>query len=377
MDPLEKNKILVLGRSTVDKDGLVQSIASPTLADGQSQQPVAANESSKVTWSMETRYYSAELEFWLDTTEPLPEPERRYMQGWLEAPDSHNSDNDDGDDVVTYDGESTAKNIVKPNTQHIPIDESMVKLQEHLSDVVDAVVFVFDPTDPSSFTDILPWARYGRLYQPGVLLCVAASGPIGNNQAPELPRSAGISGSGGSKDKWFAWCIRNGWEWVDLTDSDPDTEYTVGRVHEALTSNEWPNMVMKQHPRQTAGPPNHIVQNDNGEPDIAQTSNTSKSGESETRPLGKNEQEEWDLFDSISRSVDPGRVEALRRLLFATNGTEQVLSENSKPGSDDDTGDLAPLLDRLRRIRDEISHLDKDQARAKAAELAMAFANNS
>ncbi|KAJ1788369.1 hypothetical protein LPJ59_005551 [Coemansia sp. RSA 2399] len=327
---------------------------------------------------METRYYSAELELWVDTTEPLTESERQYMQRWLDDPDSHN---DDG--AASSDGEGTKKKAAKLSTETIPADESMVQLQEHLSDVVDAVVFVFDPAYPDSFSDILPWARYGRLYRPGVLLCLAVSGPIGDDtQAPEPLRSSGVvGGSDSSRDKWAAWCISNGWEWVDLTDSDPDTDYTIERVREALASNEWANMSLKQHPRRTAaGPPKPSVQADHGESDKAQTNSDTaeKSGENETtRPQGEKEQEEWDMFESIARSVDPGRVEALRRLLFAAGGTEQTSLEESRHETDDDAAaDIAPLLDRLRRMREEISHLDKDQARAKAAELAMAFSEN-
>ncbi|KAJ2845588.1 hypothetical protein GGI22_006508 [Coemansia erecta] len=329
---------------------------------------------------METRYYSAELELWVDTTEPLTESECQYMQRWLDDPDSHN---DDG--AASSDGEGTTKKVAKLSTESIPIDEGMVQLQEHLSEVVDAVVFVFDPAYPDSFSDILPWARYGRLYGPGVLLCLAAAGPIGEDtQTPEPLLSSGEVGvSDSSRDKWVAWCISNGWEWVDLTDPDPDSDYTVERVREALASNEWTNMSMKRHARRNAvGPPKPSVQADHDESDKAQTSSDSdtvrKSCENETtRPQGEKEQEEWDLFESIARSVDPGRVEALRRLLFATGGTEQAsLDENQHETNDAAAADISPLLDRLRRMREEISHLDKDQARAKAAELAMAFSEN-
>ncbi|KAJ2556758.1 hypothetical protein EV175_001788, partial [Coemansia sp. RSA 1933] len=320
----------------------------------------------KVKWALDTRYYSVELEFWIDTTEQLSESERQYMQSWLEDPDRHN-------DVDA-----------QPNTTHsvIPVDGSMVQLQDHLRDVVDAVVFMFDPADPSSFADILPWARYGLLNEPGVLLCLAASaGPIGEIQKSVSSKSVGTVGSEDDKDKWVAWCISNGWEWVDLTDPDPDTDNTVERVREALVSNEWADMMVKQPLRRTtaADPPTPSAQVDPNEPEQPQpdsSDNGSTSSNVGTRPIGEKEQEEWDLFESISQSVDPGRVEALRSMLLAYSASEQIQPGDDRLEAVDDSTDIAPLLDRLRRMREEISHLDKDQARAKAAELAMAFAKN-
>ncbi|KAJ2744074.1 hypothetical protein H4S06_005491 [Coemansia sp. BCRC 34490] len=388
MDHLQKDRILVLGRSTVDKNGLVQSIVSPSSANAPALPSAVPSDSCKVKWCMETRYYCAELEFWIDTTEQLTEPEQKYMHDWLEDPDCHNDDDDELLD--TQDG--AEKVGVSGSQSVIPVDESMAQLQEHLSDVVDAVVFVFDPSDPESFVDILPWARYGRLYQPGVLLCVAATGPITGTRSDPGPEPCDIDRSEVEKEKWFGWCVVNGWEWVDLTDTDPDTEYTVGRIGEALASNEWATMTMKQqqqqHPqRQAPAPSNPETQNSQNGSETTHRSDTTMSEKDEARPLGDKEQEEWDLFESVAQSVDPERVETLRKLIFASGGFGQgsdlphssriATSNEGVLETDNDAGDMAAVHARLARFREEISHLDKDQARAKAAELAMAFAGET
>ncbi|KAJ2663405.1 hypothetical protein IWW48_001288 [Coemansia sp. RSA 1200] len=386
MDRLQKNRILVLGRSTVDKNGLVQSIVSPSSADSPALTSVVPSDSCKVKWCMETRYYSAELEFWIDTTEQLSEPEQKYMHDWLEDPDCHNDD-----DAELLDTQAGAEKVEELRSQSvISVDESMAQLQEHLSDVVDAVVFVFDPSDPESFVDLLPWARYGRLYQPGVLLCVAATGPITGTQSDPRQEMRDVGRSEVEKEKWFAWCVANGWEWVDLTDTDSETEYTVGRIREALASNEWATMTMKQqqHPRrQVPSPSKPEMQNNQNGSETAHRSDTTMSEKDEARPLGDKEQEEWDLFESVAQSVDPERVETLRKLIFASGGFGQgsdlphsaraAASDEGVLDTDNDTGDMAAVHARLARFREEISHLDKDQARAKAAELAMAFAGDT
>ncbi|KAJ2360565.1 hypothetical protein H4S01_005677, partial [Coemansia sp. RSA 2610] len=78
MDVLAKNKILVLGRPEVNKTELVHSIMS----HASTATPSAATfaESAKIEWHMETRYYRAELEFWVDSTERLPDAHIQSMQ---------------------------------------------------------------------------------------------------------------------------------------------------------------------------------------------------------------------------------------------------------------------------------------------------------
>ncbi|KAJ1843279.1 hypothetical protein LPJ70_003458, partial [Coemansia sp. RSA 2708] len=257
-----------------------------------------------IEWHMETRYYRAELEFWVDSTERLPDAHIQSMQQWLDDPDKYPDD----------------------DTSALPIEDGVAELQEQLGEVVDALVFVFNPGRPETFADILPWARFARTYCPNVLLCVAT----GDSTCAEA-----------CKDAWFGWCVAAGWEWVDLTDSDPETEYTVARIREALAANEWPTMESKSQGTPAAASP------------AAEPSNPK-----DTLGVDGDEHEEWSRFDRIAGNIDPSRVEHLHRTMFASAGS--------------DKGDVSAVLDQLREMREEISRLDPEQARIKAAELAMA-----
>ncbi|KAJ2887183.1 hypothetical protein IWW38_005173 [Coemansia aciculifera] len=320
-DSVAKNKILVLGRPNVNKTQIIHSVVSQTplsyTSEVKSGNDEVEEDSAKIEWTLHTRYYQAQLVFWADHTEQLPPRQLKHMQEWLADPDLHSSTDDMACDI--------------------PVDPDMAQLQEHLSEVVDAIIFVFDPTDPSSFMDILPWARFAKLHEPGVLLCVAATRdgkPVDTDD----------------KDGWFDWCVVNGWEWLDLTDTDPDTEYTIERIREALESNEWDGMETVKKTNDTSS----------NLPDTDVTTTTSTHDDVATaEPLEQEQKGEWDGFDDVARTLDPDRVDAMHHALFS---------------GENEHGDMATVLARLRSMRDEISQMDQSQARSRAAELAMAVA---
>ncbi|KAI8320382.1 hypothetical protein GQ54DRAFT_220474 [Martensiomyces pterosporus] len=342
-DSTAKNKILVLGRPEADKARLVSGVISQDAAS-------AADESARIEWQIETRYYQAAVEFWIDSTEQLADSHIEYMRKWLSEPNSR---------TPTCDDEESSVGGAGALALDIPIDEGMVQLQEHLSEVVDAVVFVFDPTEPDTFHDILPWARYSAMYQPGVLLCVAALGR-GGKTAAVVDDSL--------KDSWFVWCVANGWEWVDLTDTDPDTEYTVDRIREALVSNEWANMVAKQGSRSTIEAAAARPLAETQDAPVA-NADVSSSSSNELRPEGAKEQEEWDRFDRVVQNLNQTRVDSLHRSLFALGSGTANDGELA-----DDSDDMAAVLSKISSMRDQISQMSPEQARIKAAELAMAVA---
>ncbi|PIA19235.1 hypothetical protein COEREDRAFT_79191 [Coemansia reversa NRRL 1564] len=349
VETLEKNKILVIGRPESKKDELVKSFIS-TEPTGSSKILTIDSDTAKVDWQVETRYYCASLEIWIDSTEQLPADQIQYMQRWLDNPDMHSALFEKEENGTTTD--------VSERT--IPVTRDMEELQQHLSEVVDAVVFVFDPMCPETFADILPWALFGQKYKPSVLLCVAYGKPSGQDV-------------GELRDKWFSWCIECGWEWVDLTDEDPDTEYTVARVREALTSNEWSTMRIKEQLAQSSiqsGPTAEAITTTTtstmSDTTIVLPSDKSFETSIVENPQGDVERREWAMFDEIATEVDPKRVDALHRLLF----------DNSDP--EGQGSDISALLDRVRGMRDEISEVESKEARRiKAAELAMAIAREA
>ncbi|KAJ2870038.1 hypothetical protein FB639_004689, partial [Coemansia asiatica] len=66
---LQRNKILVLGRSEVDKLAFVNSVIGETTDKEASESN--SSTSAKVDWRIETRYFCVDVEFWIDSTEQL------------------------------------------------------------------------------------------------------------------------------------------------------------------------------------------------------------------------------------------------------------------------------------------------------------------
>ncbi|KAJ2852763.1 hypothetical protein IWW36_000120 [Coemansia brasiliensis] len=294
MDPAVKNKILVLGRSEVQKIALVRSIIAGNTCINETTE----DESAKIEWQLETRYFKAQLEFWIDNTEEASDTYKQHMEQWLSS--------------STEDTKFT---------DSIPMDKEMTELQEQLSDMVDAIVFVFDPSRPQTFAEIVPWARYAQTYEPNVLLCVA----LGDKAADEA-----------NADRWFDWCVANGWEWVDLTDKDPQTEYTVARIREALCTNEWDSMEAKSA--------------------SSYSKQVASSKQKDDVNLQGLEREEWERFDEVAGSIDSRRVDNLHRMMF-----NEMTADN-----------MSVLINQLHEQRKQLAQMDPEQARIKAAELAMA-----
>ncbi|KAJ2801530.1 hypothetical protein H4R21_002766 [Coemansia helicoidea] len=324
MDLSAKNKILVLGRAAVDKEALVGAVIAAGASAAAPGLPAASSggsSSSRVEWLIDTRYYQAPVEFWIDTTEELPREQALLMERWLDEPGRHGDAGDGGPEA--------------------DIGAEMRELQAQLGEMVDAVVFVFDPLQPATFGDILPWAQFARRYRPAVLLCVARG-------------ARGCCADDALKDRLFGWCVAAGWEWVDLTDPDPESDHTVARVREALTSNEWATMRAKDHAAAPAPAPAPAAEAPHPSlpgPDVA------------SAPDDPAARDEWDRFEAVAGDVDPARISSLHHALFA-----------DADAGDGRSADVSALLGRLRGARDEIAQLDDRQARARAAELALALA---
>ncbi|KAJ1731684.1 hypothetical protein LPJ61_002416, partial [Coemansia biformis] len=143
MDTSAKNKILVLGRADVPKEWLVRSVIAASGPEETADTSLAAEDSSgRIEWQIDTRYYAARVEFWIDSTEQLPPEKVQFMERWLDTPDQY---------ADTAADESTADAAVT-------IDSETSELQAQLGEVVDAVIFTFDPARADTFNDILPWA---------------------------------------------------------------------------------------------------------------------------------------------------------------------------------------------------------------------------
>ncbi|KAI0240109.1 hypothetical protein L0F63_000958 [Massospora cicadina] len=103
----------------------------------------------------------------------------------------------------------------------------VVAAYEPVARAIDALVFVF--TDPSSFSEISPWADFVRRWEPAVALCVRA--PSATPVAEQVIDA-------------FGWCVDNGFEYIDLTTDDPESG-DVSRIYEALQGNPWQGLSRK------------------------------------------------------------------------------------------------------------------------------------
>ncbi|KAJ3414184.1 hypothetical protein HDV05_006889 [Chytridiales sp. JEL 0842] len=190
-----KAPILVLGGAAAEaKFNLIRDILKRTkndltLLSNSAQQPMA------VPWTLDTKYYTVDLKFWIDSIE-----------------------------------ENSAEN-----------KESNEDKWSEVAAAVDAVIYVFDPLHPETMNPIKTAVDFIKTIDPEVLLCVAA-------KSTESPSEAVL-------DEVSDWCVENGFEFIDLNDQEPidlsstgtsyDEKFGIERVIEALESNMWKGMRRK------------------------------------------------------------------------------------------------------------------------------------
>lgn len=179
---MTKNRILVLGRANIDKANVVNRIISES---NQDIKTASKDSSNLIPWTIDTKYYTADVSFWLDDT------------------------------VADGDKEAIAMYMNEENG---------------IGDAVDAILFVFDKSSKDTFGDILHFLPFVEKYEPAITLAIGAG-----------------SKSNEKDTKYFdEWCIENGFEYVDLdavAESDQEEgleeQIGIGRVLEALQSNMW------------------------------------------------------------------------------------------------------------------------------------------
>ncbi|KAJ1923241.1 hypothetical protein IWQ60_005996 [Tieghemiomyces parasiticus] len=194
-----RDKILVLGQAGVGKRRLVDQVMASD---------VPINEGAVRLWTIDTKYFTAPVTFWLDT---LPDK-------------------------------------VEPGT---------VEAFDQVAEAVAALVFVFNPAHPVTFTRVEPWAAFCERHDIAVRLCVAmpatpTEDTFGDFQdhhqpttvAPDVPPPV-------STDPYEDWCIAHGFEFVDAAltplerDNPGDSKEGISRVREALETHTWESLQRK------------------------------------------------------------------------------------------------------------------------------------
>ncbi|CAG8595620.1 15980_t:CDS:2 [Cetraspora pellucida] len=168
---LMRNKILVLGRrGDISKD-------------------FEDHAGKRVPWKIATKYYTAQVEFWIDETVQKDLADAEVIKG--------------------YENEESG-----------------------IGNVVDAILFVFRKDQPSTFDDIHVYLPFIRIYEPSIILAIG-TGKIDANKSHE------------DEDAFENWCLENGFEYVDAEEEEQENGERVGlnRILEALQSNMWEGMV--------------------------------------------------------------------------------------------------------------------------------------
>ncbi|KAI1302811.1 hypothetical protein EDD11_005506 [Mortierella claussenii] len=172
----------------------------------QATRPKVDHSGVTIPWTIDTKYYSVKVDFWIDETEARRRVELERM---IEA------------------GE---------------LDE--------MGAVVEAVIFCYSKNEPSTFHDIKPWLAYVERHEPSITLCVATGAPstqqeqeAGQMQQDHTAEDEEVV------DDYDEWCLANGFEFIDLQDEPrdltQDEHVGLDRIMEALAAHMWDGLKRK------------------------------------------------------------------------------------------------------------------------------------
>ncbi|GBB95500.1 hypothetical protein RclHR1_02550012 [Rhizophagus clarus] len=181
---LIRNKILVLGRRGAGKLSIIKQLLSITNHSIDSFNTEDKNHSGiKIPWNINTKYYNAKVDFWIDETLHKDHVNKEVIQG--------------------YENEENG-----------------------IGKVVDAILFIFKKDELGTFDDIKVFLPFIQQYDPAITLAIGT----GKN-AHDI-----------NDDSYEDWCLENGFEYVDMEATKKeniDERIGIERILEALQSNMW------------------------------------------------------------------------------------------------------------------------------------------
>ncbi|KXS13606.1 hypothetical protein M427DRAFT_45558 [Gonapodya prolifera JEL478] len=301
---LPRNKILVLSSAapsalhlplhlvrdilhTSSHSEALQSLDEALAAGGS---PVSLGQGAIVPWSVENKYYQADLDFWIAAVEAPAQPQSMLERsGSGSQPTTINAKDGEDSSPVVADGDGEA---VQPSDDPAKEDDEVPKSPvqkgfiltpadwELIGPAVDAIVLVFDPSNPSTLHHLSPHTELLGQFNPAISLCVGydPSGALHSGPIPEPIVRQGPSSTSDARrrdallDSYQDWCADRGFEYVHVDPSsgvlggvsaeddedDDDDEEDIGhdkegvpRIVEALVSHVWDGAV----PAGTKKPP--------------------------------------------------------------------------------------------------------------------------
>ena len=141
-----------------------------------------------IPYTMDTKYYTAKVDFWLDEIDS--ETEKETIKAYCEK-------------------------------------------ESEVSKVIDAFVYIFDKAKPMTFDTLKNWVPFLEQAEPNIKLCIGTSA----KEPLTMEKDAEIND----------WCLANGFDYVDM---DETTDTPMDRVGmdlalEILQTNFWDGMVKK------------------------------------------------------------------------------------------------------------------------------------
>ncbi|KAF9167441.1 hypothetical protein DFQ26_004577 [Actinomortierella ambigua] len=216
-DPAKETPLTA--KTITDPSGTGSGTTTATVAPA--ARPRVDHSGVTIPWTIDTKYYTVKVDFWIDETDPKG---RRELERMIEAGD---------------------------------LDE--------IGAVVEAVVFCFSRNDPSTLHDIKPWITFAERMEPAITLCVSTDAPMqpkgGDSGAdPSPPTSPRQEGEGGDEDEneeisdYDDWCLSNGFEYVNLHEDTEglgaDEHVGLDRILEALAAHMWDGLKRKSNKKQ-------------------------------------------------------------------------------------------------------------------------------
>jgi len=205
-----RNKILLIGPANAGKMELLRKITDERLIS------VENDFCEAFSWTIDTKYYSAAVEFWMIDSESI--------------------------DSLSL------KNISYTSTSN------MANMRTQLGRHCEALLLIFDVAQQSSFEKLKSWSVFAEEFSPSVVLCVGHQ----DREQPTNSLDPLFNCSPHFIEDCNEWCIENGVEFVCVTpesSKNPPMEDSqenrfcekigIERIQEALQANLWPGMNYK------------------------------------------------------------------------------------------------------------------------------------
>ncbi|CAG8495235.1 5089_t:CDS:2 [Acaulospora morrowiae] len=318
---LIRNKILVLGRRNVGKLSIIKQILSSSnqrideiILDQNNENGETSDNANhagmKIPWKIITKYYTANVEFWVDETVHKSQLDSEVIDG--------------------YENEENG-----------------------IGKVVDAILFIFKKNEPSTFDDIQAYLPFIQKYEPSITLAVGTGRNIQHDTIDA------------ENDPFEDWCIENGFEYVDLDMKKRDDEIAervgIERILEALQSHMWEDMTRLSKTNKTS---DHIEDTNNKELSeaISQLNHKENNSHLESAP-------EFD--DHNSAPFDDNDTEFFGDALPSQQEIESMHQHIF--GDFDDEDGFDKVLARLNSLRERGKTLSDDERRKLAARVACSF----